>query len=534
MSDTYSSQSPSSSLTSSSDSDLSPCYNNNGYLHVEDREWYCEKGYHPVNLQDEFKDSRYRVIHKLGHGTFATVWLARDKVECRYVALKICAVSELPTNNEIDILQLLAADNSQHPGKQHVVSLLDHFSHEGPNGTHDCLVFPVLGPNFRDKNHALQGRFPADFARKICYQMGEGLAYLHSSGVVHGDISNANILFKMKPFDSWTEEEIYDRLGKPKKEPLTLWNGGSPGPEAPQELIEAIDMGVIDSQYLLDDIVINDLGAGYMVGTPWSRMTPPESYCSPEIGFKEPCEQKSDIWSFGCVMFEICYHVPLFIAGEWTFNQDNLFARMVEVFGPFPARWWSSWEARDQWFEEDGTIKDNDWDDQPPWPLGRSLDFALAIRAAQRRQAEGKPIDYENLTPAPYEEPYPSTSEQSTAPPCPRESKAHQPTYLPCPTTSPETLATIRRKFYPDESADLTDLLAHMLLYSPEERFSADQIRQHKFFERVLTQVVEEGGFQQFVETSLLDSGPVSGWTAIGGKEWDEKLNSMLEEDAEE
>lgn len=192
MSDSHSSQSSSSSLTTTSSSELSPCYNNNGYLHVEDREWYCENGYHPVNLQDEFKDSRYRVIHKLGHGTFATVWLARDQIECRYVALKISAVSESPTNNEINILQLLAADNSQHPGKQHVVSLLDHFTHEGPNGTHACFVFPVLGPTFRDKCHAHCGRFPAEFSRKMCYQMSEGLAYLHSSGVVHGGLSSSS------------------------------------------------------------------------------------------------------------------------------------------------------------------------------------------------------------------------------------------------------------------------------------------------------------------------------------------------------
>lgn len=190
MSDSHSSQSYSSSLTSSSD--LSPCYNNPRFLHVEDREWYCENGYHPVNLQDEFKDSRYRVIHKLGHGTFATVWLARDQIEGRYVALKISAVSEAPTNNEINILQLLAADNSQHPGKQHVMSLLDHFTHEGPNGTHTCFVFPVLGPTFAHKSYAHSGRFPAEFARKICYQMGEAIAYLHSSNVVHGGLSTSS------------------------------------------------------------------------------------------------------------------------------------------------------------------------------------------------------------------------------------------------------------------------------------------------------------------------------------------------------
>ena len=44
-------------------------------------EWlesYKPGGYHPVHLGDEFKDGQYKVVRKLGWGTFSTVWLARD------------------------------------------------------------------------------------------------------------------------------------------------------------------------------------------------------------------------------------------------------------------------------------------------------------------------------------------------------------------------------------------------------------------------------------------------------------------------
>ena len=43
-------------------------------------ETYRPGGLHPINLGDTFKDGQYRVIRKLGHGSFSTVWLARDTV----------------------------------------------------------------------------------------------------------------------------------------------------------------------------------------------------------------------------------------------------------------------------------------------------------------------------------------------------------------------------------------------------------------------------------------------------------------------
>ena len=35
-------------------------------------------GYHPVHLGDTFKNDRYKILHKLGWGSYSTVWLARD------------------------------------------------------------------------------------------------------------------------------------------------------------------------------------------------------------------------------------------------------------------------------------------------------------------------------------------------------------------------------------------------------------------------------------------------------------------------
>ena len=47
------------------------------YPDIESPRRYQPGGYHPVHLGDIYC-RRYKVIHKLGFGTYSTVWLARD------------------------------------------------------------------------------------------------------------------------------------------------------------------------------------------------------------------------------------------------------------------------------------------------------------------------------------------------------------------------------------------------------------------------------------------------------------------------
>src|ERR1700712_4991280 len=52
---------------------------------------YERGGHHPVHLGDYFEEGRYHIIHKLGSGGFANVWLCRDMQPpvTKYVTLKI-------------------------------------------------------------------------------------------------------------------------------------------------------------------------------------------------------------------------------------------------------------------------------------------------------------------------------------------------------------------------------------------------------------------------------------------------------------
>lgn len=48
-------------------------------LDAEPLRRYKAGGYHPLHLGDHFKSNRYEVLHKLGWGGYATVWLAKDR-----------------------------------------------------------------------------------------------------------------------------------------------------------------------------------------------------------------------------------------------------------------------------------------------------------------------------------------------------------------------------------------------------------------------------------------------------------------------
>jgi serine/threonine-protein kinase SRPK3 len=95
---------------------------------VEDLESYCTGGYHPTHIGDRYANDRYEIFHKLGHGGYSTVWLARDHIHDTFVAIKILIASVFNSNSESRILRLLDSRKLDHPGKAHVSSLLDKFS----------------------------------------------------------------------------------------------------------------------------------------------------------------------------------------------------------------------------------------------------------------------------------------------------------------------------------------------------------------------------------------------------------------------
>ena len=212
-----------------------------------------------VPLAPRSRVGPYQVIRRLGAGGMATVYAARAPGG-QAVALKVLA-RELAegTRTARFAREVATAARLRHPG---CVRLLDRGFM--PDGTPFLVTELLAGPTLRD---ALAGRFSIPEVLLAGIELCDALAHAHAAGVLHRDIKPENIMFR------------------------------GPGRRGGAVLI---DFGL---SRLSDDAPLTAVGT--CLGSP--------SYLAPERLLERGCDERTDLYAIGCVLYELLAGRPPFV-----------------------------------------------------------------------------------------------------------------------------------------------------------------------------------------------------------------------------
>ncbi|KAG6265030.1 hypothetical protein E4U49_001261 [Claviceps purpurea] len=333
---------------------------------VEDLTRYKQFGLHPIALgeilpkpltcvSDVNKEPRYRITFKLGFGASATVWLARDLVDKRYVAVKVGLGSDNPLpDREAEILSQIRETGPGKRGYERVIQLLDAFVVRGPNGFHQCLVTEVVSPLSDPK---IRQHCSYDVVRQII----EGFAFLHGEGIVHGDPHIANFGIAFPQLEQFEEIDIIDYYANPELIPVV--------PRYPQTPLSSMPLYVVKSTNMTKYLKLKKAFPGGSVtvkimgferahrinkdpdllGAVPRMIQPPEfvldELCDDRIG--STWSEAADIWAVGCTLYDVKSGGELISKSTMGSLKDNLL-RAIQFGGPPPETWPKVWITEDR------------------------------------------------------------------------------------------------------------------------------------------------------------------------------------------
>jgi eukaryotic-like serine/threonine-protein kinase len=234
---------------------------------------------------------RYEVRSKLGEGGMGEVYLAQDTELDRKVALKILPADFAENADRMRrfVQEAKAAAALNHPNIAHIYEI----------GTSDGVNFIALefvpGESLRHHLHR-QGR-KLSVLLKYLLQVAEGLAKAHAEGIVHRDLKPDNIIITPEGYAKILDFGLAKQL-EPAK------------PESPEDLSEAATI----AQHSIPGMIMGTVG-----------------YMSPEQASGQQVDQRSDIFSFGCLLYEAT-------TGRKPFKGDSTIDSLHKIiYEPAPA-----------------------------------------------------------------------------------------------------------------------------------------------------------------------------------------------------
>ncbi|KAK2612401.1 hypothetical protein QQS21_001665 [Conoideocrella luteorostrata] len=353
---------------------------------------YGPGGYHLVAIGDCL-GGHYRILHKLGHGSYSTVWLARDEALQRLVAVKVCTADASPREFEnLSLLRNLSevdGDDGAALARGMIPTLLNTFRIHGPHGTHTCLVTDVARCSVSEaRRRGSHAPLMLPVARAMAAQLIFTVDYLHGKGFVHGDLHLGNVLLKMpQGFHLWSDKELLMRCGEPELEPVQTFDNMPIPPGVPPVATLPVwfPMERINKLPLSDArIVVADFGETYRPSqehrvkcyTP-VHSRPPENIYEPTM----PKSFPSDIWTLACTIWATLAQRSLFEMFWCT--EDTATWMQVQTLGKLPDEWWAKWDARLKDFIDDGQPIQADDNNSPVYTF--DYQFEDTVQEGRRR-----------------------------------------------------------------------------------------------------------------------------------------------------
>jgi serine/threonine-protein kinase len=239
--------------------------------------------------------SHYEILEKLGEGGMGLVFKARDLQLGRFVAIKVLSAGagESSDHRARLIQEARAASALNHPN---IITIHDIVSIEEG----ECIVMEfVRGKTVADLVEA--GRIPAIDCLKYATQIADALTAAHSIGIIHRDLKPANVMITP------------EGLAKVLDFGLAKLSGEEEGADA---------LGFEDSDRTMS--IHNSrpkTAEGAIIGT--------VAYMSPEQAQGQRIDARSDIFSFGAVLYEM-------FTGDRAFRGSSGLATLTAVLRDNP------------------------------------------------------------------------------------------------------------------------------------------------------------------------------------------------------
>jgi len=208
----------------------------------------------------------YRILDKLGEGGMGEVWKAIDTSLNREVAIKVLP-SQLAANPE----RLARFDR-----EAKLLATLNHPNIAAVYGFHEYEGERFVVMEFVDGEDLAQrlarGPLPVPDAIEIAGEIAEGLAAAHDRGIVHRDLKPANVRV------------------------------------TPEGAVKVLDFGLAKSLSADESASGSDPAATATRtsgGTAHGVILGTVAYMSPEQARGKPVDRRTDLWAFGCVLYEM-------------------------------------------------------------------------------------------------------------------------------------------------------------------------------------------------------------------------------------